>query len=58
LRRSADRFAGESNTGSILDPFNVGRALFRWVDRLNERPQAGRKRTHVNVLLKARKPYA
>jgi SAM-dependent methyltransferase len=56
LRRSADRFAGESNTGSILNPFNLGRALFRRVDQLNERPQVARKRTHVNVLLKARKP--
>lgn len=55
LRRSADRFAGESNSGSMLDPFNLGRALFRLVDRLNERPQAAKKRTHVNVLLKARK---
>lgn len=56
LRHSADRFAGEENAGSLLDPFNLGRELFRWVDRFNERPQAGRKRTHVNVLLKARKP--
>ena len=56
LRRSADRFAGEANSGSLLDPFNLGRALFRMVDRLNERPEAAGKRTYVNVILKARKP--
>jgi glycosyltransferase involved in cell wall biosynthesis/ubiquinone/menaquinone biosynthesis C-methylase UbiE len=58
LHRSADRFAGEANTGRILDPLNLGRALFRLVDRLNERPQTARKRTHVNVLVKARKPLS
>jgi glycosyltransferase involved in cell wall biosynthesis/2-polyprenyl-3-methyl-5-hydroxy-6-metoxy-1,4-benzoquinol methylase len=56
LRHSADRFAGEANTGSLLDPFNMGRAAFRLVDRLNDLPRAARKRTHVNVLIKARKP--
>ena len=56
LRRKADRFAGEDNTSSVFDPFNLGRALFRLVDRLNDRPQAAMKSTHVNVLLKARKP--
>jgi glycosyltransferase involved in cell wall biosynthesis/SAM-dependent methyltransferase len=58
LRRSADRFAGERNSGSALDPFNWVRAVFRAVDRLNERPAAARKRTFVNVLVKARKPMS
>ncbi len=55
LRRSADRFAGEENYGSRVNPVNAARALFRSVDRLNERPRARRSRTFVNVLLKARK---
>ena len=50
------RFSGLENTGSLLNPFNAVRALFRLVDRANDRPQAARKRTFVNVLLKARKP--
>jgi SAM-dependent methyltransferase len=56
LRASADRFGGERNRGSPLDPFNLGRRVFRLVDRRNERPAAARKRTFVNVLLKARRP--
>ncbi len=56
LRRSADRFAGERNSGSRLDPLNWVRAVFRRIDRLNERPETARSRTFVNVLVKARKP--
>lgn len=56
LRTSADRFSGLENRGSLLNPFNAGRALFRLVDRLNDRPRAPRTRTFVNVLVKARKP--
>jgi ubiquinone/menaquinone biosynthesis C-methylase UbiE len=56
LRTSADRFSGEQNSGSMLDPFNVVRRLFRLVDQLNERPAASEKSTFMNVLLKARKP--
>jgi ubiquinone/menaquinone biosynthesis C-methylase UbiE len=56
LRKSADRFSGQQNTGSLLNPFNLGRSILRLVDRLNERPQVASKRTFVNVLVKARKP--
>ncbi len=56
LLASTDRFAGEQNTGSRLNPFNAVRRLFRLVDRLNDRAFAARKRTFVNVLVKARKP--
>lgn len=56
LRGSADRFSGLENTGALTNPFNAGRALFRLVDRLNDRPGAAAKRSFVNVLLKARKP--
>jgi SAM-dependent methyltransferase len=56
LRASADRFGGERNQGSRLDPFNLVRRVFGLVDRLNERPAAAGKRTYMNVLLKAQKP--
>lgn len=55
LRRSADRFSGAANNGSLLNPFNIARAFFRQVDRLNDRPGVEKKRTFVNVLVKARK---
>jgi SAM-dependent methyltransferase len=58
LRKSADRFAGDKNSGSLLNPINLGVAVFRWIDRLNDRPGVRRKRTFVNVLVKARKPAA
>jgi ubiquinone/menaquinone biosynthesis C-methylase UbiE len=58
LARSADRFRGRDNRGRLVNPVNAGRAVLRLVDRLNDRPGAARKRTYVNVLLKARKPRA
>jgi glycosyltransferase involved in cell wall biosynthesis/ubiquinone/menaquinone biosynthesis C-methylase UbiE len=57
LHRSADRFTGEQNTGSLLNPINLGRAVFSAVDRLNERPQVATKDTFVNILVKACKPW-
>lgn len=60
LRKSADRFAGEQNSGSLLNPINLGLAIFRLIDRLNDQPSGSfwqrRARTFVNVLVKARKP--
>jgi ubiquinone/menaquinone biosynthesis C-methylase UbiE len=56
LRRSADRLSGQQNRGSKLNPINLGRAVFRAVDDLNERPAVARADTFVNVLLKAHKP--
>jgi SAM-dependent methyltransferase len=58
LLSTTDRFAGDHNSGSRLNPFNAARLLFRIVDRLNDRPVTPRRRTYVNVLLKARKPTA
>jgi ubiquinone/menaquinone biosynthesis C-methylase UbiE len=55
LRKSADRMTGEENSGTLLNPINLGLAVFRSVDRLNERPSVANKRTFVNVLVKARK---
>jgi SAM-dependent methyltransferase len=54
LRRSADRFSGLENAGTLLDPFNALRAVLRAVDRLNDDGHSG-KRTFVNVLLKGRR---
>jgi len=56
LRQSADRFQGQANAGSLLNPFNFGRAVFRWVDRKNDKPETNNKDRFVNVLMKARKP--
>jgi SAM-dependent methyltransferase len=56
LHASTDRLAGEANSGSLLNPFNVARSVFRLVDRLNERPAARRRTSTVNVLLKGRRP--
>jgi hypothetical protein len=56
LRRSADRFMGEQNSGSRLNPINLGLSAFRAVDRLNDRPAIVNQETFVNVLVKARKP--
>lgn len=53
---TADRFSGFENRGSRTNVFNVVRALFRFVDRLNDRPAVAQRRTFVNVLAKARKP--
>jgi SAM-dependent methyltransferase len=54
LRDNADRFRGARNSGNPLNPINLGLALFRAVDRLNEGPEIRRASTFVNVLLKAR----
>jgi glycosyltransferase involved in cell wall biosynthesis/SAM-dependent methyltransferase len=56
LRRAADRLGRDRDAGSPMNPVKVGVAILRRVDRLNERPRAARKRTYVNVLVKARKP--
>jgi SAM-dependent methyltransferase len=56
LANSADRFSGQRNSGSLLNPINLATAIFRAIDRLNDRPAIARKRTFVNVLVKARKP--
>lgn len=55
MYRAADRLRGEESTGSLLSPLNLGVAILRLVDRLNERPAVAGKRTFVNVLVKARK---
>ena len=55
LRDSADRFRGERNSGSLLNPVNVGVKLFRRFDRRNDHLR-GDERTFVNIVVKAHKP--
>ena len=56
LRKSADRFSGAKNTGSRLNPINLGVGTFRYFDRRNEMPVVDKQSTFVNILVKARKP--
>ena len=56
LRKSADRFSGEQNMGSIFNPINFGVRVLHYFDRRNETPAVERQSTFVNILVKARKP--
>jgi ubiquinone/menaquinone biosynthesis C-methylase UbiE len=55
LRDSADRFRGERNRGSLLNPINAGVKLFRSFDRRNDH-LSGDEQTFVNIVVKAHKP--
>jgi len=55
LHNAADRFTAVSNKGSLLNPINMGVALFRMIDKLNHRRAVERQQSFVNVLIKARK---
>jgi SAM-dependent methyltransferase len=57
LRASADRFSGQRNTGSLLNPINLGVGVLRYFDQRNEMPGIARQSTFVNILVKARKPW-
>ena len=54
LRDSADRFRGEQNSGSMLNPINLGVRAFRAADACNDALR-GTERTFVNIVLKATK---
>jgi glycosyltransferase involved in cell wall biosynthesis/ubiquinone/menaquinone biosynthesis C-methylase UbiE len=56
LRASVDRFSGQRNTGSLLNPINLGVGVLRYFDQRNEMPGIARQSTFVNILVKARKP--
>ncbi|KPV53004.1 glycosyl transferase family 1 [Kouleothrix aurantiaca] len=55
LRNSADRFRGERNSGSLLNPIILGVKAFRWADRRNDSLR-GDEETFVNIVVKAKKP--
>jgi hypothetical protein len=55
LRDSADRFRGERNSRSLLNPINLGVAVMRSIDKLNDLDRREHD-TFVNILVKARRP--
>jgi ubiquinone/menaquinone biosynthesis C-methylase UbiE len=57
LRDSADRFRGERNSGSLLNPINLGVRAFRVADAKNDCLH-GDEDTFVNIVLKAHKPVS
>lgn len=56
LRKSADRFSGTKNSGSLFNPINLGVRIFQYFDARNETPAVEKQSTFVNILVKARKP--
>jgi hypothetical protein len=55
MAKAADRTSFDSNNGSLLNPVNLGLAVFNWFDRpnvMNEPPG----RSTVNLCIKGRKP--
>ncbi|MGH9136582.1 MAG: glycosyltransferase [Acidimicrobiales bacterium] len=55
LRAAADRFRGESNRGSVLNPVNAAVAVLRRYDRRNDRLRGDEKR-FVQIVARAVKP--
>lgn len=55
MAKAADRTTFDENTGSLLNPINLGLAVFNWFDRPNvmNEPEG---RSTVNLCLKGRKP--
>jgi hypothetical protein len=52
LRDSADRFRGERNSGSLLNPINLGVKLLRLADKPNDRLR-GDEQTFVSIVVRA-----
>ncbi len=55
MAKAADRTSFDENNGSLLNPINLGLAVFNWFDRpntMNEPPG----RSTVNLCIKGRKP--
>lgn len=55
IANAADRTTFDKNRGCLLNPINLGLAVFNWVDRLNVMDEPLRRST-VNLCIKARKP--
>ncbi|MCL4247107.1 MAG: methyltransferase domain-containing protein [Anaerolineae bacterium] len=55
MANAADRTAFDKNDGSLLNPVNLGLALFNWFDRPNRMSEPPGVST-VNLCVKARKP--
>ena len=55
LANAADRTTFDKNTGSLLNPVNLGLAIFNWFDRPNVMNEAPGRSTLI-LCIKARKP--
>ena len=55
MAKAADRTSFDENQGSLLNPINVGLAVFNWFDRPNVMNEAPGRST-VNLCIKGRKP--
>lgn len=55
MAKAADRTTFDENNGSLLNPINLGLAVFNWFDRPNVINEAPGRAT-VNLCIKARKP--
>src|SRR5579859_2038451 len=55
MAKAADRTSFDANDGSLLNPVNMGLAVFNWFDRPNVMSEASGRST-VNLCIKGRKP--
>ncbi|MFP4322871.1 MAG: class I SAM-dependent methyltransferase [Anaerolineales bacterium] len=55
MARAADRTTFDQNRGSLLNPVNLGLAIFNWFDRANQLEEP-LDRSTVNLCIHARKP--
>ncbi len=55
MAKAADRTSFDANNGSLLNPVNLGLAVFNWFDRPNVMNEAPGRST-VNLCIKGRKP--
>lgn len=55
MANAADRFRFEENSGSLLNPINLGLAIFNWIDQYNKMDEPP-GRTALILALKAVKP--
>ena len=55
LAKAADRTTFDQNSGSLLNPINLGLAVFNWFDRPNVMDEPPGCST-VNLCIKGRKP--
>jgi SAM-dependent methyltransferase len=55
MAKAADRTSFDQNDGSLLNPINLGLAVFNWFDRPNTMSEPAGRST-VNLCIKGRKP--
>lgn len=57
METASNRLDFDKNDGSLLNPINLGVAIFNFFDRRNV-PNEGHDRSTVNLAIKGRKPHA